>query len=141
MAQDREAVFREAERCIGPSGRIALVGHKSRTWYEDQSLVFDILLWVVHRGVPVAALGDTAWHHCVQTAAQHAGVRGIDMLLSASRSALEFLEQTTLGVVFPTRVGKHLGDTAPEVAALLDRGVPLFLVMPDGNVSMVRPAI
>lgn len=137
MARNREKIFQLAEAPLTPKCWVLLIGPLSRTWYRDQGMMVDLMLWLHSRMAQIAVVGNSGFQHCASAAAAHADVR--IKPYSEKDPALDagFLRNMKLCIALVARGAREL-ETAGACAQRAHRaGVPALVVDDKGSVDFV----
>lgn len=136
MRRVPEHAFRKVEPLLEPGVYVAIVSSTSRTWYQDQATMYELLLYLAHFEAFVTVIGNSAVRYCAAVAAELSETYPV---LSAQDSvdAELFVEACALCVALPARNSKEAQSASPFVEMALRQGTPVVAIWPNRDATYV----
>jgi hypothetical protein len=137
----RQNAFREIMSRLPPESAVTVVGEVSRTWYMDQNRLVEILMALQEASAFVSVIGDGPFRLIAANAIGccYAADEPVPELCHAedAEEAHELLVHTNLFLVFPSRVKPDIVSVSPWMSAILNAGVPVIALHPEGDSTYV----
>lgn len=137
MNRTRAPAFHAAEQRLHPGAQVVVLGHVSRTWYIDQSLVCELLYWFDELSIVPVFIGNSAFRETARMAALI--VQKLSRALGDDDPAVEqVLVAPDLVVVLPPRKSRDPLQTAPCVSRLYDEHKGILAIFDNGDAEFLR---
>jgi hypothetical protein len=135
----RKNAFHEILSTLSPETTVTLLGEVSRTWYVDRNRLVEVIMALEEVGAEISIIGDGPFQHAALCAVEAAYAdQAVHEVVGPEEEVVPVLIcMAQLFVVFPSRVKPDILSVSPHMAAVLDAGVPVVALHPEGDSTYV----